>query len=472
MANLNDLDDVTISNPKVGEVVKYTATGWQNAADTTGSPVGGNPCGNMDGYTRDDRNETITEMWEWKIDSDGNCGIRVENEAGVNNLDEYAEVCPGRVVVGNNLGRGELKARDLGKTRLSASDILFFQDRENPSGVTLSELVACCDQGGGSGDGGVSKIIAGNGISISPSTGTGEVTVTSLAVDPENPAIYPTRYLNFGRTSETIYTEGVIEDAQFAQQTENITNLPAAVTKYILTYEVGGEHYNIGNATADRAGRARLYWDLIVSTGTLSPNNRIGLLLNNYAVNGGGTVNRDEFVVSGRQSKSSVLDLGDDWQGGDLNITTYLGYKKVAKGKASMGHGRVILTPIPPGMSPDAEAAFIANYITVTDDENPPGYDEDITAEEIAQDLDVGNKEYLKIAILAVTGAYNFGGHDETITAQLKTAGEGLYALQTQADIDPNAVIDTINTIVDPVRQYLVFSWDYHPVDPVSSYMF
>ena len=52
MANLNDLDDVTISNPKVGEVVKYTATGWQNAADATGSPVGGNPCGDMDGYTR------------------------------------------------------------------------------------------------------------------------------------------------------------------------------------------------------------------------------------------------------------------------------------------------------------------------------------------------------------------------------------------------------------------------------------
>jgi len=198
MANLNDLDDVTISNPKVGDVVKYTATGWQNGADATGSAVGGNPCGDMDHYTRDDRNETITEMWKWEVDTDGDCGIRVENEENVNNLDEYAELCPGRVVVGNSLGRGELKARDLGRTRLSATDILFFQDKENPTGVTLSELVACCD-----GDGG------GGGETPTNNRGFNPIVVNFFNPDPN---IGGERTLQYGRTPQNVYIDGVTED--------------------------------------------------------------------------------------------------------------------------------------------------------------------------------------------------------------------------------------------------------------------
>ena len=31
MSNLNDLDDVTISEPLAGDVIKYTADGWVNA---------------------------------------------------------------------------------------------------------------------------------------------------------------------------------------------------------------------------------------------------------------------------------------------------------------------------------------------------------------------------------------------------------------------------------------------------------
>ena len=465
MAKFEDLEDVTISNPKAGDVVKYTATGWVNGADATGTPPGGNPCGTMDGYTRDDREETITEMWKWEVDTDGNCGIRVENEDGVNNLDEYAEVCPGRVVVGNNLGRGELKARDLGKVRLSASEILFFQDRENPSGVTLSELVACCDTGGG--EGGVTKIIAGPGIGVSPTSGTGEVTVRYTGEDPDNVGTYPTRFLNFGKTSITPYEPSVTGKVpNFAQQTENIPDLPAEVKKYILQFEVGSSLSNYG-AGAGIYGRIRQQWDIVVSTGTLTPNNRTAL---NLIVNNPPDSGRGEHVLTGRSTKTSVLDLGDDWEGGDLNITVYLGYLKLAKASAAMGHGRVILTPIPPELSEDEQAAFISTFITVDDDDTESIFDDPLTPEQAAKDLDIDNKEYLKLAVLAVTGAYNFGNYDPTILAQLKQVGEQLYALQAQNDIDGDLVVDTINIIIDPVRQYLVFSWDYSPTNPTTRF--
>ena len=465
MAKFEDLEDVTISNPKAGDVVKYTATGWVNGADATGTPPGGNPCGTMDGYTRDDREETITEMWKWEVDTDGNCGIRVENEDGVNNLDEYAEVCPGRVVVGNNLGRGELKARDLGKVRLSASEILFFQDRENPSGVTLSELVACCDTGGG--EGGVTKIIAGPGIGVSPTSGTGEVTVRYTGEDPDNVGTYPTRFLNFGKTSVTPYEKSITGKVpNFAQQTENIPDLPAEVKKYILQFEVGSSLSNYG-AGAGIYGRIRQQWDIVVSTGTLTPNNRTAL---NLIVNNPPDSGRGEHVLTGRSTKTSVLDLGDDWEGGDLNITVYLGYLKLAKASAAMGHGRVILTPIPPELSEDEQAAFISTFITVDDDDTESIFDDPLTPEQAAKDLDIDNKEYLKLAVLAVTGAYNFGNYDPTILAQLKQVGEQLYALQAQNDIDGDLVVDTINIIIDPVRQYLVFSWDYSPTNPTTRF--
>ena len=466
MAKFEDLEDVTISNPKAGDVVKYTATGWVNGADATGTPPGGNPCGNMDGYTRDDRQETITEMWKWEVDTDGDCGIRVENEDGVNNLDEYAELCPGRVVVGNNLGRGELKARDLGRTRLSSSEILFFQDKENPSGVTLSELVACCDTGPGDG-GGVTKIKAGSGIGVNPASGTGEVTISYTGEDPESVGTYPTRFLNFGKTSITPYEPSVSgEVPTFAQQTENIPGLPAAVKKYILTFEVGSTLSNYGDG-AGIYGRVWQQWDVATSTGTLTPNNRTAL---NLIVNNPPSSGRGEHLSTGRSSKSSVLDLGEDWEGGDLNITVYLGYKKLAKGSAAMGHGRVILTPIPPDLSEDDEDFFISSYITVDDDDSKSIFDEPTTPEEIAKDLDIDNKEYLKLAVLAVTGAYQFGNNEASVTAQLKQAGEQLYALQAQNDIDGDLVVDTINVIIDPVRQYLVFSWDYSPTAPTTKF--
>ena len=153
MANLNDLDDVTISNPKVGDVVKYTAQGWANGADATGGGTGGNPCGSMDDFTQTDVKQTITEPWTWSIE-DGEY-VRVEHQDGVNNLNEFTNIYPGRLLVGNKNGSVELKAYDGGNSRLTAfQDQLEFYDVNNPDGVTLSELVACCD-GDGSGGGSV-----------------------------------------------------------------------------------------------------------------------------------------------------------------------------------------------------------------------------------------------------------------------------------------------------------------------------
>jgi hypothetical protein len=163
MTTLNELTDVTISNPKVGDVVKYTAQGWQNGADSTSGGAGGNPCGSLDDYLQNDLAATITEPYTWQLE-DGEY-IRVEHQDGVNSLDEFTNVYPGRIVVGNKNGSVELKTYDGGNSRLTAfRDQLEFYDVNNPDGVTLSELVACCDTdgGGSSGSGGPNSVVMVN----------------------------------------------------------------------------------------------------------------------------------------------------------------------------------------------------------------------------------------------------------------------------------------------------------------------
>ena len=142
MAQLNDLDDVTISNPKVGDVVKYTATGWQNGADATGTPAGGNPCGNLDGYTKNDSEETITEKWTWE---DAGCpAITVKSTEG-NDAGDQAEICPGAFIVKSDIGlEGRLKSRGVdGQIELRVNGgQLYFRDDVISTPVRLAELVA------------------------------------------------------------------------------------------------------------------------------------------------------------------------------------------------------------------------------------------------------------------------------------------------------------------------------------------
>ena len=232
MANLNDLDDVTISNPKVGDVVKYTAQGWANGADATGGGTGGNPCGSMDDFTQTDVAQTITEPWTWSIE-DGEYGVKVEHQAGVNNLDEYSALYPGRVVVGNTNGSGELKTFDGGNTRLSAlGNQLSFYDINNPDGVTLAELVACCDTDG-SGGGSVGGSSTNSSILVNfPSAGVyinEQGTRAQSAWTPTSEGTYDPRW-----TNESFFD---VFDYQANQQT---VEMPAGTNAAVilLTYPV------------------------------------------------------------------------------------------------------------------------------------------------------------------------------------------------------------------------------------------
>jgi hypothetical protein len=142
MANLNDLDDVTISNPRAGDVVKYTATGWTNAADATGTPPGGNPCGSMDGYLKEDEAATITEPWVWQ---DAGCpSITVEDTTGTFAGDK-AEICSNKFIVRDANGKeGVFKARGTDgevELRVNGGQLYFRDDVVTPP-VRLAELVA------------------------------------------------------------------------------------------------------------------------------------------------------------------------------------------------------------------------------------------------------------------------------------------------------------------------------------------
>ena len=148
MAQLNDLDDVTISNPKVGDVVKYTATGWQNGADATGTPVGGNPCGDLTDYTKRNRKETIIEPWVWdlKRDTTGPLTddvITVKDEQG--NIGYFG---PRRTRNANDQGFVKMQILDDGQGLIQSQNTLSFVDSQVPNGVTLAELIAGTGAGG------------------------------------------------------------------------------------------------------------------------------------------------------------------------------------------------------------------------------------------------------------------------------------------------------------------------------------
>ena len=61
--------------------------------------------------------------------------------------------------------------------------------------MSLAELNACCDSGGGTS--GVARIVAGNGISIAPSTGTGTVTVSTSGSAGGSGGVFPPMMRDF-----------------------------------------------------------------------------------------------------------------------------------------------------------------------------------------------------------------------------------------------------------------------------------
>ncbi len=148
MANLNDLDDVTISNPKVGDVVKYTALGWENGADAGGEGVNGNPCGNLDHYTRDDESEVITEPWTWNVDS----GEGLD----VNSPDGSTKIRGDKVSINTSQSAVSLEATTQGSGLVKSLKELRFQDAQVPNGITLAQLIALAGENNNNGGGAVS----------------------------------------------------------------------------------------------------------------------------------------------------------------------------------------------------------------------------------------------------------------------------------------------------------------------------
>ena len=112
-----------------------------------------NACGDLNDYTRRDREERITKEWTWEVE-EGDCGVIVER-ANDPDVEQFARVCPSSVVTGNNKGILQMKTFDGGNSRLSAfGDELEFADINKPEGIKLKELIACCGQNGSSGSGG------------------------------------------------------------------------------------------------------------------------------------------------------------------------------------------------------------------------------------------------------------------------------------------------------------------------------
>lgn len=149
MAKLNDLDDVNIVNPRAGDVVKYTAAGWTNGADAVSGGPGGNACGDLSDYTKYNRKETIIEPWIFDLDKD-TVGpltedvITVKDEEG--NIGYFG---PRRTRNANAQGFVKMQIKDDGQGLIQAQNTLSFVDSQNPNGVTLAELAACCDGSGG-----------------------------------------------------------------------------------------------------------------------------------------------------------------------------------------------------------------------------------------------------------------------------------------------------------------------------------
>ena len=267
MANLNDLDDVTISNPKSGDVVKYTATGWTNAADATGSGTGGNPCGSMDDFTQTDVAQTITEPWTWSVE-DTEYGVKVEHQDGVNNLDEYSALYPGRVVVGNKNGSAELKTFDGGNTRLSAlGDQLSFYDSNIPGGVTLAELVACCDTGGDSGGGGsVSGTSTNSAILVNfPNAGSfinEQGTRAQSAYVPDGGEVFDPKWYNrdFFDVFDSINTRQLVDMPVGTNEAVVLLSYPVSITSTskVADYTQGYAIVSYNVAMSDNKGSINL----------------------------------------------------------------------------------------------------------------------------------------------------------------------------------------------------------------------
>jgi len=145
---LNDLADVNIDNPRIGDVIKYTALGWRNGQDATGGGAGGNACGSNDDFLRRDLNEQITGTYVWN-------GEDGESKVIVNSPTETTQLTGGSIIFTDKAQAESGRIQITNTTNdliLRSNNKLLFNDSTQEQPVSLAELVACCD-GGGSGGG-------------------------------------------------------------------------------------------------------------------------------------------------------------------------------------------------------------------------------------------------------------------------------------------------------------------------------
>jgi len=284
MSKLNDLNDVTINNPKVGDVVKYTASGWVNAQDSTGGTPG-NPCGDLDGYTRRDRKETITEPWTWDLikDVDGfrdQDAIIVKNETG-----EIAYYSAHRTRLDNTQGYMKMQINTNGQGLLQSQNSMMFVDSQVPQGVTLAELLA---SGGSNNQNEENTILSGMfkfNLPLEQSFGQWRDEPSIISQDDK-------RYLNW-RTSEPLYitlpdwaTGAVVIYSQFTRMimSDNILSHPYYNTgtnypfrQYTAhTVRVKNAEFRVGAATGNDSMLNMVEQNLTVdpNQGTTQPGNR------------------------------------------------------------------------------------------------------------------------------------------------------------------------------------------------------
>lgn len=167
MANLNDLDDVIISDPQTNDVIKYTADGsWKNAPEINLAPPGGNACGNNDNSGDGgsvDGPQTLNDKWTWN--NAGCPSIEVKDSTS------STQICPEKTSIIRGSSRLRTEVRSDGTSQISSTGgQLYFNDSNTPNAVSLSALLA-----GGSG--------AGN------SNGTFIPIIIQFELDPNNSQI-------------------------------------------------------------------------------------------------------------------------------------------------------------------------------------------------------------------------------------------------------------------------------------------
>ena len=477
MSNLNELGDVTISDLKAGDVIKYTANGWVNAADSSTPGSSGNPCGTYDGYPSADEEETINKTWTWEV-GDGKCGVVVEHQDGVNALDEYSKLCPGYFEAGNKNGNIKIKTFDGGNSIIDAgAQQLSFKDMNNQDGVTLAELVACCDSDvdGGSPSPGLNSAIMVN----FPAAGSFKYEVGKKvkvawdetftggdAFDPE----WNDRALFDVFDSET--------NAQTVEMPPG-TNAAVAFFHYGLTIQPTKEvEETESNGYANATYNMRMVdnkGSLTSSPGKLAASCRCRsriLAWDDASGIGGGDPTLQEKRAPG-QSTQGITSVRIKYDTSTTENPTRVTIKpmailvRVKRCKATIGSGRVVLIPYfddGSGFSPVQFSTGLEDYNEELSDDG--GID-------VAFEQKVESRELKQIMNYYATSISETLNYDDALPAEgipvLQEALKQIFDLKQDTVTDLNYYYNQLSTIRALVGDYVAFKFGFETEDSIEA---